>query len=131
MPSTGPGCIRASGEVEQRAELPARGRLLHGDVASDRSRGAALFDPDLLEAHDGRNIPAGPPRCKPPPWTEVPDGGETSTPRARGLALLWWSTFAVPGIVPEAGKNQPFQADTSQLARSGKCLKWLNLLGFS
>src|SRR5688572_19285024 len=105
-----------SGEIEQCAELPSDGRLLHRDIAGelvlveyspdrrkeprqlarergvvpggtgkhpqflahkiieralrteaalDRPRGAALLDPNLLEAHGGNNI------CAPPPSRKV------------------------------------------------------------
>ena len=47
-----------------------------------------------------------------------------------GLALLWWSTFAVPEIVPAAAGNRASRANSSQLAKSGRSLKRLNLLGF-
>jgi hypothetical protein len=33
-------------------------RVLHPEASLDRPRSAALLDPDLLEAHDGSNIPA-------------------------------------------------------------------------
>src|SRR5438132_3533146 len=38
-------------------------RVLHSEAALDRPSGAALLDPDLLEVHDGRNIPAWSASC--------------------------------------------------------------------